>query len=73
MWASLASPSGTIAPGQQVALLVRLAWVPMSTGWPASADITVASNDPLRPTVTISARMLSAAAPHSLRFVMVNR
>jgi hypothetical protein len=75
MWASLAasSSSGTIAPGGQATLPVRMTWAPMATGWPASADILVESNDPLRPTSTLSARMVPAEAPYSLRLIVVHR
>jgi subtilisin family serine protease len=73
MWASLPTPAGTIAPGGQVTLPVRLSWVRTSESWPASADILIQSNDPLNPSTTLSVRMETLAAPHTIWMPVVYR
>jgi subtilisin family serine protease len=65
LWASLPSPAGTIPPGQQVALPVRLTWVNSASAWPSSAEIQITSNDPVRPEIAVTARMTTVAAPFS--------
>ncbi len=62
-WAALPPSSGSIAPGQQVDLPVTLSWVSEADPWPASVEILIASNDPLRPLISASARMTTVAAP----------
>ncbi|MEI7771441.1 MAG: S8 family serine peptidase [Chloroflexales bacterium] len=70
-WASLPSPTGSIPPGQEVTLPVRLTWILYTNPWPASAEIVVASNDPARPEFTTNVRMSTLAAPHSYLYPMI--
>jgi hypothetical protein len=73
LWASLPSPSGSIAPGQQVSLPVTLSWINAAPSWPTSAELVIVSNDPLRPTIRASVRMSAASAPFNTRLPIIMR
>jgi hypothetical protein len=73
LWASLPSPSGSIAPGQQVSLPVTLTWINNANIWPISAEVVITSNDPVRPEIATSIRLTAAKAPFNSLLPIVMR
>jgi subtilisin family serine protease len=72
-WANLPDPSGSIPPGGEVNLAVNLSWARMLQNWPASADIVLTTNDTDQPDNTLTVRMTSLPAPHTMFMLFVGK
>jgi hypothetical protein len=68
LWLTLNQTQGTIGPGQTATAQLRLRWVPLGPGQPASASVLVSSNDPLRPQLRLTVRLSTSQAPHQTFF-----
>jgi subtilisin family serine protease len=73
-WMSSSIQSGTLSPGEQRALGVRLTWVRPNAPWPYRARIEIVSSDPIRSHITVPFEVRMLPAPAELTFpLMPNR
>ncbi|NJM08332.1 S8 family serine peptidase [Candidatus Gracilibacteria bacterium] len=72
LWLELPQPSGTVAPGAQITVPVRLSWVPTKTGDVLRATITISSNDTTKPLLAVPVELRTRIAPYRLWMVIAS-